>query len=107
MILLRVPRFQKCLIKSSFTLDSFFSLHALTLNTTSAKNPLERERIISFNMPATTIALVTLVFLGQSFVPPVECTSFPAQAQVIDQRAFNVLNATQPPTEFSAKSVSN
>ncbi|KAJ5145339.1 hypothetical protein N7448_002731 [Penicillium atrosanguineum] len=56
-------------------------------------------------MPTRNLALATLVALGQSIVPPVEGSSLPAQAQVIDQRAFNVLNVTQPPIEFNAKSL--
>jgi gluconolactonase len=58
-------------------------------------------------MPTTSVALVALAFLGQSLVPTVKASNVPAQAQVIDQRAFNVLDTTQPPTEFNAKSVRN
>ncbi|KAJ6041050.1 hypothetical protein N7499_001228 [Penicillium canescens] len=56
-------------------------------------------------MPTTSVALVALAFLGQSLVPTVKASNVPAQAQVIDQRAFNVLDTTQPPTEFNAKSI--
>ncbi|KAJ6104727.1 hypothetical protein N7523_011047 [Penicillium sp. IBT 18751x] len=56
-------------------------------------------------MPPKTLALATLMALGHSFVPLVESSSLPAQAQVIDQRAFNVLNVTQPPIDFNAKSL--
>ncbi|KAJ5682054.1 uncharacterized protein N7477_001994 [Penicillium maclennaniae] len=56
-------------------------------------------------MPLKTLALATVMALGHSFIPLVDSSSLPAQAQVIDQRAFNVLNATQPPIDFSAKSL--
>ncbi|KAJ5774868.1 SMP-30/Gluconolaconase/LRE-like region [Penicillium paradoxum] len=48
-------------------------------------------------------SLATLLLLG-SFLSPVTSSKLPAQAQLIDQKAFNVLETTQPPTEFSAKS---
>jgi gluconolactonase len=56
-------------------------------------------------MPTPSIALVALAFLGQSLVPAAKASNVPAQAQVIDQRAFNVLETTQPPVQFNAKSV--
>lgn len=49
-------------------------------------------------------SLATLLLLG-SFLVPVSASKIPAQAQLIDQKAFNVLDTTQPPTEFNAKSV--
>ncbi|KAJ5742684.1 uncharacterized protein N7511_011085 [Penicillium nucicola] len=56
-------------------------------------------------MPATSVALVALAFLGQSLVPAVQANNVPGQAQVIDQKAFNVLDTTQPPSGFNAKSL--
>jgi gluconolactonase len=49
-------------------------------------------------------SVATLLLLG-SFLAPVSSSEIPPQAQLIDQRAFNVLPATQPPAEFNAKSV--
>lgn len=61
--------------------------------------------ILFFKMLTMSNTLVALGLLGQLFVPAVTCSSVPTQAQVIDQRIFNVLNTTHPPTEFNAKSV--
>ncbi|KAJ5131135.1 SMP-30/Gluconolaconase/LRE-like region [Penicillium bovifimosum] len=47
-------------------------------------------------------SLATLLLLG-SYLAPASASKLPAQAQFIDQKAFNVLNTTQPPTEFNAK----
>ncbi|KAJ5155326.1 hypothetical protein N7492_008129 [Penicillium capsulatum] len=54
-------------------------------------------------MPVLSIVLGALALLGQCFVPVVGGSDVPVQAQVIDQRAFNVLNTTKPPTESNAK----
>ncbi|OQE23380.1 hypothetical protein PENFLA_c011G10448 [Penicillium flavigenum] len=48
-------------------------------------------------------SVATLLLLG-SFLAPVSSSEIPPQAQLIDQRAFNVLPATQPPAAFNAKS---
>lgn len=52
-------------------------------------------------------ARVTTEFLlGQiSFFGPGTNVELPAQAQIINQRDFNVLNHTRPPAEFNASSV--
>ncbi|CAG8098470.1 unnamed protein product [Penicillium olsonii] len=48
---------------------------------------------------------LTILALCQSFLTPAIAGSLPEQAQVIDQRIFNVLNGTRPPTEFNATSL--
>ncbi|CRL24995.1 Six-bladed beta-propeller, TolB-like [Penicillium camemberti] len=55
-------------------------------------------------MTSQLSSLATLLLLG-SFLAPVSSSKIPAQAQVIDQKAFNVLATTQPPAEFNAKSL--
>ncbi|KAJ5860288.1 SMP-30/Gluconolaconase/LRE-like region [Penicillium soppii] len=56
------------------------------------------------NMSRSTL-LLTLFVISQSFVSPVISTNVPDQAQIIDQRVFNVLNNTRPPAEFNATNV--
>ncbi|KUM55827.1 hypothetical protein ACN42_g11409 [Penicillium freii] len=55
-------------------------------------------------MTSQLSSLATLLLLG-SFLAPVSSSKIPAQAQVIDQKSFNVLATTQPPAEFNAKSL--
>ena len=57
-------------------------------------------------MTAASVLVVALAILGPSLTSQVEGSSLPAQAQVIDQRSFNVLNTTQPPAKFNADNVS-
>lgn len=57
-------------------------------------------------MTAASVLVVALAILGSSLTSQVEGSSLPAQAQVIDQRTFNVLNVTQPPAKFNADNVS-
>jgi gluconolactonase len=56
-------------------------------------------------MTAASVLVAVIALLGPSLTSQVEGSSLPAQAQVIDQRIFNVLNATQPPAEFNADNV--
>ncbi|CAI7609165.1 unnamed protein product [Penicillium glandicola] len=53
-------------------------------------------------MTAQLSSLATLLLLG-SFLAPVSSSKIPAQAQVIDQKSFNVLETTLPPTEFNGQ----
>ncbi|KAJ5468767.1 SMP-30/Gluconolaconase/LRE-like region [Penicillium sp. IBT 31633x] len=55
-------------------------------------------------MPSQMSSLTTLFLLG-SLLSPVSSSNLPAQAQIIDQKAFNVLDTTRPPTEFNAKTL--
>ncbi|KAJ5514964.1 SMP-30/Gluconolaconase/LRE-like region [Penicillium fimorum] len=55
-------------------------------------------------MASQLSSLATLLLLG-SFLAPVSSSNIPAQAQLIDQKAFNVLDSTRPPSEFNAKSL--
>lgn len=57
-------------------------------------------------MTAASVLVVALAILGSSLTSQVEGSNLPAQAQVIDQRTFNVLNVTYPPAEFNADNVS-
>lgn len=56
-------------------------------------------------MTGASVLVAALALLGPSLLSRVESTSLPAQAQVIDQKSFNVLNTTQPPSEFNADNV--
>lgn len=56
-------------------------------------------------MTAASVLVAGLALLGPSLLSRVEGSKLPAQAQVINQRAFNVLNTTQPPAEFNADNV--
>lgn len=58
-------------------------------------------------MTAVSVLVAALALLGPSLSSRVEGSSLPAQAQVINQKSFNVLNTTQPPAVFNAESVSN
>jgi gluconolactonase len=58
-------------------------------------------------MTAVSVLVAALALLGSSLSSRVEGSSLPAQAQVINQRSFNVLNTTQPPAIFNAESVSD
>lgn len=50
-------------------------------------------------------SLTALLVLCQWFVALVKCAQIAEQVQMIDQRVFNVLNATRPPMEFNATTV--
>ncbi|KAJ5377541.1 uncharacterized protein N7496_004950 [Penicillium cataractarum] len=56
-------------------------------------------------MTAASVLVAGLALLGPSLLSRVEGSELPAQAQVINQRAFNVLNTTQPPAEFNADNI--
>lgn len=56
-------------------------------------------------MTVASVLVAALAVLGPSLLSQVEGSKLPAQAQVIDQRAFNVLNKTRPPAEFNADNV--
>ncbi|OKO97311.1 Gluconolactonase [Penicillium subrubescens] len=56
-------------------------------------------------MTAVSVLVAVLALLGPSLSSRVEGSSLPAQAQVINQRSFNVLNTTQPPAVFNAESL--
>ena len=53
-------------------------------------------------MTATSVLVAALALLGPSGA---QASKLPAQAQVINQKAFNVLNNTQPPAVFNADNV--
>ncbi|CAG8932842.1 unnamed protein product [Penicillium salamii] len=55
-------------------------------------------------IPKST-SLPTVLALCQSLLTPVIAGSLPEQAQLIDQRVFNVLDSTRPPTEFNSTSL--
>jgi gluconolactonase len=66
-----------------------------------------KKRYPWLKMTAVSVLVAVLALLGPSLSSRVEESSLPAQAQVINQRSFNVLNTTQPPAVFNAESVSN
>ncbi|KAJ5469695.1 hypothetical protein N7539_009313 [Penicillium diatomitis] len=53
-------------------------------------------------MTATSVLVAALALLGSSGA---EASNLPAQAQLINQKAFNVLNNTQPPAVFNADNI--
>lgn len=54
---------------------------------------------------APRLSLSALVLLGQSGLFAAASTQIPNQAQLINQKSFNVLNATLPPYLFNATNV--
>lgn len=72
----------------------------------NAHSPSKKRRPW-LTMTAVSVLVAALALLGPSLSSRVEGSSLPAQAQVINQRSFNVLNTTQPPAVFNAESVSH
>ncbi|KAF3390628.1 hypothetical protein F1880_009114 [Penicillium rolfsii] len=66
---------------------------------------ISKERHQWFKMIVVSVLVAALALLGPSLSSQVGGSSLPAQAQVINQRSFNVLNTTQPPAVFNAQSL--